>query len=703
MSERLTSPPSLERLFEVCLAGLVAVGFVAIAAGGGADAWTAAALSGAILWRLGRALKLFRGEPSRRLAAGPAFLILAFYPVDVTLVAGDFVTATVRMLLLFAALKLIIARAPRDYLYLALLGFLELLTASMFMEGMAYLGVLAAFLGLSMTAYVVYELRRGWNAKGRTIAPAGVRRRLAGRLARTGVGLAASVLLVASALFVVLPRPQASGGDARLFDSTAVGFSNEVDLGKIGALKSDPTPVMRVESLDGTRIDGLYWRGAALYRFDGRRWSAPGLRSRRLTAAGGGYGIRSGHGRREGEGRRVRYRVKLEPLGVDALFLAGKVEEVRGRFSSLRVSDVEIVRMGELRPGARVYEAAAWIPDRAQVRPSDVVELFSERFRSRYLELPGLDPRIAELTDRVTAGETSPLRKAERIEAHLRTEYGYTLELPVRRRTDPLAHFLFTRKEGHCEYFATAMAMMLRSEGIPSRLVNGFAGGLRIPLSGTRLLRSADAHSWVEAYVPGYGWLEFDPTPPATGWTMSAWTAELANGWEAAQVVWMEWIVGYDSENQLELARGLQASTRGVLLWAIGVWEALLTGLRTIAAGGWPEVSAWAAVLALLVLFGLAAHALFRVLPGWMRPSRRAGGGGAAGAAYERALKALAKRGFSRTEQQTAEEFQETIGDRRLRGLMRRITTAYNSARFGADREAGRRLPKLVDALERLR
>jgi len=109
------------------------------------------------------------------------------------------------------------------------------------------------------------------------------------------------------------------------------------------------------------------------------------------------------------------------------------------------------------------------------------------------------------------------------IEIYLRTRFGYTLQLPRVLPHDPLANFLFERKQGHCEYFASAMAVMLRTLRIPSRVVNGFQTGEYNDLTSQYVVRASNAHSWVEAYFPGYGWVAFDPTPAAP--------LEVRNGW----------------------------------------------------------------------------------------------------------------------------------------------------------------------------
>ena len=125
--------------------------------------------------------------------------------------------------------------------------------------------------------------------------------------------------------------------------------------------------------------------------------------------------------------------------------------------------------------------------------------------------------RIQDLARRVTAGKDDPYDQATAIEAYLRSNYQYTLtptEPPA--SADPLEYFLFNSKEGYCEYFASAMGDMLRSLGIPTRLVNGYGPGAYDEKLGRYVVKESDAHTWVEAYFPGYGWIPFEPTPDGT-------------------------------------------------------------------------------------------------------------------------------------------------------------------------------------------
>ena len=143
---------------------------------------------------------------------------------------------------------------------------------------------------------------------------------------------------------------------------------------------------------------------------------------------------------------------------------------------------------------------------------ADVSPLTSGAYRSK-----AALQRIHDLAVQVTEGKTNPYDQATAVESYLRSNYTYTLTptLPP-RDADPLDYFLFTSKEGYCEYFASAMGDMLRSLGIPTRLVNGYGPGTFDEKLSKYVVRESDVHTWVEAYFPGYGWIPFEPTPDGT-------------------------------------------------------------------------------------------------------------------------------------------------------------------------------------------
>src|SRR5207247_1026545 len=175
---------------------------------------------------------------------------------------------------------------------------------------------------------------------------------------------------------------------------------------------------------------------------------------------------------------------------------------------------------------------------------------------SRYLQLPrDLDPRIADLARNITSKGSSTFDKASLVEAYLKRNYKYTLDLSWTPGPQPVTTFLLAAKTGHCEYFASAMAILLRAAGIPTRLINGFLMGEYNPVGGDYIVREYDAHSWVEVYVPGRGWTEFDPTPPDPNHREMTLALQLSHYIDAIELFWNSYVIVYDSGSQLQLCR----------------------------------------------------------------------------------------------------------------------------------------------------
>jgi hypothetical protein len=139
----------------------------------------------------------------------------------------------------------------------------------------------------------------------------------------------------------------------------------------------------------------------------------------------------------------------------------------------------------------------------------------------RYLQVPpSLPPRVEALARRITKDDTNNYDRVRSIERYMRDNYRYEIDSPVPPAgRDAVDHFLFDTDVGFCEQFASATAVMLRTLGIPARVVAGYTPGTRNAFTGYYDVRASDAHSWVEVWFPGVGWYEFDPTfavPPAT-------------------------------------------------------------------------------------------------------------------------------------------------------------------------------------------
>jgi hypothetical protein len=303
----------------------------------------------------------------------------------------------------------------------------------------------------------------------------------------------------------------------------------------------------------------------------------------------------------------------------------------------------------------------------------------------------------------MAAGATNDLERARAVERHLRTDYGYTLELPEREVADPLAHFLFTRRKGHCEYFASAMAVMLRTMGIPTRMATGFQSGIYNPLTELWLVRSSDAHTWVEAWIPGHGWSSFDPTPPDLSAHFTLAT-KLSLYLDAASTFWQDWVVSYDPSRQGTLADKLeQGAGRLGIRWfdslsgVPATWDVYVTG--------WLHRYGLKVLVVLLIgawiwFFGPPLMRLLRMK--WRVQRVRRGQASVADATvlYERMLHIVKRHGYQKPPWFTPVEFAASLPASALGIAVANFTMAYNALRFGGHTEVAPRLSTLLDELE---
>jgi hypothetical protein len=293
---------------------------------------------------------------------------------------------------------------------------------------------------------------------------------------------------------------------------------------------------------------------------------------------------------------------------------------------------------------------------------------------------------------------TSDDAKARAIERHLRHDYGYTLELPSVKVRDPISYFLFVRKKGHCEYFASSMAVMLRTLGIPSRVVTGFQSGVFNPLTGWQMVRASDAHSWVEAWTPTGGWTVFDPTP-AGDVASDGLLGRFALFYDAADQFWQDWVLRYDLQRQVVLASRMQQSGSQVRLdWIPDAslwWDQNAPTARRLAAA----LLCLALIAIVLIFYGPAMARWWRSRRGVLRARRGEGEASDATLLYGRMLEMLEKRGFQKPPWLTPSEFARVLPASETAVLVDDLTSAYNEFRFGGKRDAAPRMLRMLDRL----
>jgi protein-glutamine gamma-glutamyltransferase len=427
-----------------------------------------------------------------------------------------------------------------------------------------------------------------------------------------------------------------------------------------------------------------YWRGAILDVYDGRQWSRGPHRYRPLERASRTV-FRSDL--RRARGPQIREEIVLEPMEMPVLPSLGRPIEIRGRFGGVLEDTLGNLR-GAHASGARLrYDVlAALAPDPTPPTPETIA-------------LPAIDPRVRALAEERTRGLGGAAARAEALLAIFREGFRYSLEPGDAGTADPLARFLFETRYGHCEYFASALAVLLRAADVPSRIVNGYHGGEWNEYGGYFVVRQSDAHSWVEAWIDD-AWRRLDASPPATGGLARRRTADWAAWVDAARMRWYRWVVNYGAADQVEIALSVRDSSRRLwrelgdvsiaTLWRsirdrLDARPMLATGL---AAGG---------VLAVFVAFALVRR-------------RGAAAGGPSGVApgtdaYLRLVRALGRRGIRRRDSETPDDLAGRaagmLGDEAA--PVRAIVALYQEIRFSGDPEVERREgPEVERLLERL-
>jgi hypothetical protein len=396
------------------------------------------------------------------------------------------------------------------------------------------------------------------------------------------VGLGFAVL-AAAAFFLLFPRLSWNVATRRTAPGlgATTGLSDTVRLGGAGTLKSNPRVVLRAHITPDPGLEhlGAYWLARSYDAFDGQEWTSigsPKHRRHQVTLRPGGE-------------RSIHQRIELLPAYGAQTLVALETPTRLGNAVAHHDNGSRRMLLSELGGGevrfaeealAYTYEATSLPPD------ENASTRLTEAEQGQLLALPDrLDPRVAALASQVLDGEKEPLAAARKLTAWLQREYTYTLELGGDVE-DPLADFLFVRKAGHCEHFATALTVMLRTQGISARLASGFFGGERS--NADYILRAGDAHAWTHVLVPGRGFITVDATPPANRSSQSMAALQFLTGlYEALEARWRSSVIDFSLLDQIEAAESLIRPPRGsgrssarlppARIWGLALGAGLLT------------------------------------------------------------------------------------------------------------------------------
>jgi transglutaminase-like putative cysteine protease len=725
MASSVTAPAQplpAEQFFRAAVFFLVLTSTLTLVSTGKLDLATTLAAPLAILYK---GFRWWRGHTSELKQSTATRLVLAYlflFPIDALFVSRNLASGTsnsalyaallaaVHFLLFVTIIRLYSAATDRDAIFLAMLSFAAILASAVFTVDTNFFFLFIIYLLFGVASFLSLEIRRG--ALGAVFPQqhpeSSGERKFYRAMSLAALSVAVGALFFGSMLFFFFPRFSA-GYFARVGfqPSLMTGFTDSVELGRIGEIKQDNSVVMRVRTGAPVNYPMLRWRGIALSTFDGRRWySRDKQRPLRDARQDGWIQLSTQQDVKVPVVTQLRFVVLLQPLASDALFAPAQLMELRGNFSNeagtyygaARRSMLGIDSAGDVFNPARNYsqlryEGISLLPESRPLKARMAGMEYPEDIRELYLEPPpNLDPRIPQLAQKITAAADSPFDKSVVLESYLRRNFGYTLNLAGKPGADPLAQFLFVTKAGHCEYFASAMAVMLRTLGIPSREVNGFLPGEYNDLAGDYIVRASDAHSWVEAYFPGSGWITFDPTPAANGSEAGLFSRlNLYLDW--MQLTWNEWVINYDFAHQLVMARNVRQNStdysESFRQWFRRMQERGMTGLTE-----WQRRHSFLSLVLPVVLVFLLVVLRFdwiRSALRWLslalqmrQPTALRNNPQLASRLYADMLRVLEKRGYTRAETQTPGEFAATLSVQPgLSSAVGEFTSLYAQARFG--------------------
>ncbi|AFM25323.1 transglutaminaseTgpA domain-containing protein [Desulfomonile tiedjei] len=359
----------------------------------------------------------------------------------------------------------------------------------------------------------------------------------AGRLAKYTIVVVAGTLLS----FVLLPRPFFSMPGFRMAMSGSGELSSmaqRISYREMMGMSDRQRIAFLVKLEGGTLSKEPYWRGRALEKFDGKNWTAA-------------------------EGRKAAGR----PVPVDySIATVYQFIPYKLQTNTIYASGLPISAFGRMRhplyidpTGEILVDSPFLFSDSYEVTVLNRPFPMGRRSEIVNLDRTGITPKIAEFARQLSAGATLPSEKAKRLVSGLRDHFRYEFEpSPPPPDAHPIEHFLFQSRSGHCEYFAGALCLLLRAEGIPARVVEGFSGMERSSEPGEYTVRFAHAHAWVEAGLGDDQWTLLEPTPASRLETQSYLRQFATDLYDTIEKKWTKYVVYFDRGDQRRIYSVIQ-------------------------------------------------------------------------------------------------------------------------------------------------
>ncbi len=442
---------------------------------------------------------------------------LIIFLLDAFIASDDYLVSVANLTILFQAIKSFDLREPWDNLQVFFMSLLQLIITSEFTNSILFGGIFIVFLSSSVSAIILAHFIK-----------IGLKEKIV--LTKPMVLITLITFALTTILFISIPRI-AGGiwGKGHKKGIKTAGFSERVNFGSFGTVKLDPTIVMRIE-LSGKERKDFYWRGMTLDYFNGIMWENTESGRRLIYKREGFFTIKPFK-----KENTLIQKIYLEPIDTEIIFGIPLIVAIETNSRIISMDETNTIYV-PMKKNKQLFYTVYSVDE----------PIYSGFIEKKYLQLPESMDRIKELASNIVKGKNKTLDKAMAIEKHLKEKYSYTLNVPEPSRgMNPIDDFLFRTKKGYCEHYATAMVLMLRSIGIPSRIVTGFYGGEINSYGGYLIVRQSNAHSWVEAVI-GNEWRKFDPTPAVSVEKPSIIMLYL----DMMKMQWNRYVVSFSSSDQ---------------------------------------------------------------------------------------------------------------------------------------------------------
>ena len=532
----------------------------------------------------------------------------------------DIIMPSVEALTIILAIRLLGKKTSREYLQIHLIALLLLGASTLFRISWFFLARL--ILMVISTVFSILLITFLKETKQEILTCENIK-----SLFKYAVFITLSAIPLSIFFFFILPRTPYPLLDIG-FTKAKTGFSETVSLGYVSTIEEDSSVVMRIK-MKKIKEENLYWRVITFDKFDGKKWYRTINSIKKISPVS--------------SKEKVTYSIMLEPSTEQYLpvldfpenvYMRNIVYEYPGVFKTSFIIDRTIR-----------YDASSFITPGIKESEPDPV----------YLQIPyPFSQKITTLTEKITSGLSDKYEIAKNIMNFL-SNYHYSLKnLPA--GDNPLEDFLFYRKTGNCEYFATAMAVMLRIKGIPSRVVGGFKGGSYNNLGEYYLIRASDAHLWVEAWINGK-WIRLDPSS-----SRQIRTAEPVI-FMLIDYIWNSIVLNYDVKAQIKLFKSIRYPK-------LGADKKLF-------------------IVPLILLFIFVLFKIYRKISNKRLP-------------LNKFFDIMKKYGYTRQKNQGLEEFVSSIEDAGIRVKAERFVKAYEEIYFMDRKFTKKETKKLNDILKDL-